>query len=109
RGPEMDRLARRNPEPRRKRVVPPVVDVLPVDRMTRGSAHRSISYTATVSAPSITRLVPEMRLATGVEMNPAPFAPSPGVPNLPVGLTLSVELYRSGMLFSMVCQIPPSK
>jgi hypothetical protein len=54
-------------------------------------------------------LVPEIRLATGLDMNTTPFATSAGVPNLPVGLTLSVELYRSGMFFSIVCQMPPSK
>ena len=64
---------------------------------------------ATVRAPSITRLVPEMRLAIGLDRKTTPCATSAGVPNLPVGLTLSVDLKRSGMLFSMFCQMPPSK
>jgi hypothetical protein len=37
------------------------------------------------------------------------LATSSAVPNLPVGLTLTVEAKRSGMFFSMFCQMPPSK
>jgi len=69
----------------------------------------SLCYTATVKAPSIIRLVPEILLAIGLQRKTTPFATSMGVPNLPVGLTFTVESKRSGMSFSMVCQIPPSK
>ena len=47
--------------------------------------------TATVSAPSITRLVPEILLASGLQRNTTPLATSSAVPNLPVGLTLIVD------------------
>ena len=106
---ELDALARRDLQLGRKRVIPAVVDMFAVDRVLVMVFAHGLSYTATVNAPSITRLVPEMRLATGLEINTTPLATSAGVPNLPVGLTLSVELYRSGMFFSMFCQMPPSK
>src|SRR5262245_50543297 len=105
---EMHGLARRDLQRRRKRVVPSVVNVLLVNRVTEQFVHGN-SYTATVRAPSITRLVPEMRLAIGLDMNTTPFATSAGVPNLPVGLTVSVDWNRAGMFFSIVCQMPPSK
>ncbi len=48
------------------------------------------SYTATVSAPSITRLVPEIRLAARAGEKDDAVGHFPGVPNLPVGFALSV-------------------
>src|SRR4051812_32321559 len=93
----------------REGVVPAVMDMVLVDRVTGQCTHGWLLHTATVSAPSITRLAPLMRLAAGLAMNTTPLATSCAVPNLCVGLTLSVDANRSGMFFSMFCQMPPSK
>ncbi len=65
--------------------------------------------TATVSAPSMTRLAPEIRLATAPARNTTPAATSSAVPSLPVGLALTVEANSSGLPCSIRCQTPPSK
>jgi len=44
-------------------------------------------YTALVNAPSMIRLVPEMRLATGLARNTTPAATSCAVPMRPVGFS----------------------
>ena len=58
--------------------------------------NRKARYTALVSAPSITRLVPEMRLATGLARNTTPAATSCGVPIRPVGLSDIAGLEQIG-------------
>src|SRR5262245_14787479 len=70
---------------------------------------RALDYTALVSAPSMMRLVPDTRLATGLARNTTPAATSCAVPIRPVGLSAIADLNRSGMPRSMFCQIPPSK
>jgi hypothetical protein len=45
----------------------------------------SVLYTALVNAPSMMRLVPEIRLATGLARNTTPAATSCAVPMRPVG------------------------
>ena len=66
----------------REGVVPAVMDVVLVDCVTSLCTHGLLLHTATVSAPSITRLAPEMRLAAGLAMNTTPLATSCAVPNL---------------------------
>src|SRR5690606_20596439 len=93
---ELDRLARRDAQAGREGVVPAVVDVVLVDRVAGEACHGALLQTATVSAPSITRLAPEMRLAAGLARNTTPLATSCGVPKRCVGLASSVAANRSG-------------
>jgi len=58
--------------------------VVAMDGVAGELAHGASPQTATVSAPSTTRLAPEMRLAAGLARNTTAFATSAGVPNLPV-------------------------
>src|SRR4051795_8493379 len=54
-------------------------------RFASVSPHRHGDYTAFVSAPSMMRLVPEIRLAIGLATKTTPAATSWGVPMRPVG------------------------
>ena len=62
---------------------------------------RTSAHTATVSAPSITRLAPDMRLAGLLDKNTTPAATSSAVPNLPVGFASSVDANSCGLPFSI--------
>ena len=55
-------------------------------QLTDGASLRP-HYTALVRAPSMIRLVPEMRLATGLARNTTPAATSSAVPIRPVGFS----------------------
>ena len=62
-----------------------------------------------VSAPSTTRLVPLVKLDTGLARNTTASAISCGVPMRPVGLRASALAYSSGLPCSIWSQTPPSK
>jgi putative transposase len=67
------------------------------------------SCTPLVKAPSMTRFVPVVKDDAGLDRNTTPRAISSAVAMRPVGLRSSAVLNRSGILFSMCCQMPPSK
>src|SRR5262245_13714178 len=66
-------------------------------------------WTPRVSAPSMTRLVPVVKLDAGLARNTTPRAISSGRAIRPVGLSPRACLKKSGLLFLMECQTPPSK
>ena len=65
--------------------------------------------TPLVSAPSMTRFVPVVKLEAGLARNTTPRATSSAVAMRPVGLRSRACLNSSGLLFSIHCQMPPSK
>ena len=62
-----------------------------------------------VSAPSTTRLVPVVKLETGLERKTTALAISSAVPIRPVGFSARESANSPGSPFSMPCQKPPAK
>src|SRR5687768_12726524 len=81
----------------------------------RGGAPRTASprvlhsWTPFVNAPSITRLVPLVKLDAGLAKNTTPRAISSGLAMRPIGFSLIAVANSSGFPISIWFQMPPSK
>src|SRR5437764_1003077 len=74
-----------------------------------GEAERRQNWTRWVSAPSMMRLVPVIKLARGLARNTTALATSSGVPMRPIGFLASIEANISGLRSSTMFQTPPLK
>src|SRR5262249_20420612 len=77
----------------------------------RGGANAAQAQNCTrwVSAPSMIRLVPVIKLARGLARKTTALATSCGVPMRPVGLRASIDLNISGLRSSTMFHTPPLK
>src|SRR6266550_3915995 len=74
-----------------------------------GEAERRQNWTRWVSAPSMMRLVPVIKLARGLARNTTALATSSGVPMRPIGFLASIEANISGLRSSTMFHTPPLK